>query len=174
MPKIIVCGGNGAGKSTLGRAIAQKFGWKFADIEDYYFAGSNTEYDYEAARTKEEVTALLLEDMETHTDFVLAAVKGSYGEAASMFDCAVFITAPIEVRMKRVRERSYKRFGDRILPGGDMHEKEERFFDMVENRSEDDVTEWLSSLNIPVIKVDGTQAIEKSVAVMQQELSKIL
>lgn len=174
MARIIVCGGNGAGKSTLGRVLAQKLGWKFTDIEDYYFTGNNNEYDYGAARTREEVAALLLEDMKAYTDFVLSAVKGNYGEAASMFDCAVFITVPKNVRMKRVRERSHKKFGDRMLPGGDLYEKEERFFNMVENRSEDDITDWLNSLNIPVIKIDGTQAIEKSVADMQQELAKLL
>lgn len=51
MNKIIVCGGNGAGKSTLGKYLAEKLGWKFIDIEDYYFPPSNTDYNYEAART---------------------------------------------------------------------------------------------------------------------------
>ena len=35
--KIIICGGNGAGKSTLGKALAEKTGWEFRDVEDYYF-----------------------------------------------------------------------------------------------------------------------------------------
>ena len=174
MARIIICGGNGAGKSTLGKALACELGWKFADIEDYYFTENNTEYNYETARTKEEVTALLLEDMRKHTDIVLAAVKGNYGEeAASMFDCAIFISVPKEFRMKRVWERSYQKFGDRMLPGGDLYEKEKRFFNIVEKRSENDVEEWLSSLNIPVIKIDGTQAIEKSVMVIRQELKKL-
>ena len=159
--KIIVCGGNGAGKSTLGRKLAQELGWKFMDIEDYYFPPNNTNYNYSEARTKEEVIDLLLQDMKRYNNLVLACVKGNYGpEVASMFTSAILIDVPKEIRMKRVRDRSYQKFGDRMLPGGDLYEKEERFFDMVEQRSEKDVTEWLDTINIPVIRVDGTQTIE--------------
>ncbi|HKM33996.1 MAG TPA: hypothetical protein VJY54_04545 [Lachnospiraceae bacterium] len=59
-----------------------------------------------------------------------------------------------------MRDRSYQKFGDRMLPGGDLYEKEESFFDMVEQRSVKDVTEWLDTINIPVIQVDGTKTIE--------------
>ena len=41
---IIVCGMNGAGKSTLGRALAQKLGYRFIDIEDMYFPKTDPNY----------------------------------------------------------------------------------------------------------------------------------
>lgn len=162
--KIIVCGGNGAGKSTLGKQLAQQLGWKFMDIEDYYFPEKNADYDYATARTRDEVADLLVEDMQKYDDFVLASVKGNYGEAVtSMFNCAVFISVPKEIRMERVKKRSYQKFGDRMLQGGDLYEQEQSFFDMVERRSEKDVTDWLQSMNIPVIQVDGTQSIDSNV-----------
>lgn len=162
--KIIICGGNGAGKSTIGRKLAQELGWKFMDIEDYYFPSNKGNYNYEMARTREEVTALLLKDIKKYDAFILASVKGDYGaEIASMFTGAILISVPKEIRMKRVRDRSYQKFGDRMLQGGDLFEKEKRFFDMVEKRSEKDVTQWLESAHIPVIQVDGTQPIENSV-----------
>ena len=34
---VILCGLNGSGKSTLGRALAQRLGWEFLDIEDCFF-----------------------------------------------------------------------------------------------------------------------------------------
>ena len=165
MARIIVCGGNGAGKSTLGKALALALGYRFADIEDYYFDKENTEYDYAAARTKEDVTAMLLEDVKCCGDFVFAAVRGNYGtHVEELLTHAVFINVPKETRMRRVRERSYRKFGNRMLPDGDLYEKEEKFFAMVERRSDDDVAEWLNRLDIPTIKVDGTQPVEKSVA----------
>ena len=33
---VILCGLNGSGKSTLGRALAQRLGWEFLDIEDCF------------------------------------------------------------------------------------------------------------------------------------------
>lgn len=169
--KIIICGGNGAGKSTFGRALSQKLGWHFMDIEDYYFPEKNGDYAYKTARTKDEVKKLLLEDMKKYPDFVLASVKGSYGEEiASMFTCAIFVSVPKELRMKRVWDRSYQRYGERILQGGDLYAREKGFFDMVERRSESDVTEWLDSIGIPVIRVDGAQPVEKNVGIIFQAL----
>ena len=84
--KIIICGLNGAGKSTLGKALAEKLGWKFMDIEAYYFPENNVDYSAAAARTKAEVTKLLCEDLQKYENFVLAAVKGNFGETVmSMF-----------------------------------------------------------------------------------------
>ena len=170
---IILCGGNGAGKSTLGEALARKLGRTFLDIETYYFPNREADYTYAAPRTQEEATKLLLEDMRRHEKFVFAAVKGNYGEeVVSMLTGAVLLSVPKAIRMKRVKDRSYQKFGDRILPGGDLHRQEERFFAMVENRSEQDVEQWLDTVPIPVLRVDGTQSIDSSVRYICARLAR--
>lgn len=162
--RIIVCGGNGAGKSTLGKQLAKELGWTFRDIEDYYFPEESADNKYATGRTEAEVAALLLEDMKRYDNFVLASVRGNYSEEiVSLFTCAVVIEVPKEVRMKRIRTRSYGQFGDRILPGGELYEQQERFFAMVENRPKDYATKWLETLEIPVIYVDGTEMVERNV-----------
>lgn len=172
--RIIVCGGNGAGKSTLGKRLAAEIGWTFKDIEEYYFPVKNTDYNYSEARTKEEVSELLLTDMKKHEDFILASVKGEFGsEVSQMFTCAILIEAPKELRMERVRDRSNQKFGDRMLPGGDLYEKEEKFFDMVQNRPEDYTTKWLETVDMPIIRVDGTCEIEANVEKIKEELRKM-
>ena len=162
--KIIVCGGNGAGKSTIGKQLAQELGWTFRDIEDYYFPVKTTDNKYATGRTGEEVAVLLAEDMKRRENLILASVRGNHSdEIVSMFTCVVVVEVPKEVRMERIRNRSYGQFGDRILPGGDLHEQQERFFSMVENRPEDYPTKWLEGLEIPVITVDGTKKVESNV-----------
>lgn len=163
--KIIVCGCNGAGKSTLGPALAKALGCVFKDIEDYYFPDKTGGYAYGKPRTREQAAAALLADMKRHSDMVLAAVKGNYGnEAASQFTAAVFLHTPKEVRMHRVRDRSFQKFGERMLPGGDLYESENAFFSMVEKRTEEEISLWLSGLNIPVIHADGTKPAEENAA----------
>ncbi len=160
--RIIICGGNGAGKSTLGKALAKKLACPFMDIEAYFFSKADT--DYAQSRTKEEAVALLLQDMKSHPDFVFAAVKGNYGkDIQELFTCAVLVSVPKEVRLSRVKDRSFQKFGNRMLPGWDMWEKEQAFFDMVAQRSEQDVQEWLCSVRIPVIQVDGTKPVDENV-----------
>jgi len=155
---ILICGLNGAGKSTLGKVLAEKLGFHFIDNEDLYFPKTDPAYVYTAPRTRDEVEALLLQEIKIHEDFVFASVKGDYGEnVCARFDYAVLLTVPRELRLRRVRERSFQKFGSRMLPGGDLHEQEEGFFALAASRAEDTVEEWVQDLSCPVIRVDGTR-----------------
>ena len=161
---IIVCGLNGSGKSTLGKALANKLHFHFIDIEDLFFPKSDPQYLYASPRTKEEAERLLWNAITTHENFVFAAVKGDYGERVyPYFTYAVRIDAPKDVRMQRVKSRSFQKFGKRMQRGGDLHEAEERFFAFAASRSETLVEDWLESLNCPVLRVDGTKAIAQNV-----------
>ncbi len=172
--RIIVCGGNGAGKSTLGKRLAEELGWIFKDIEEYYFPACNIDYNYSEARTKAEVSELLLADMKEHENLILASVKGEFGtDVSQLFTCAILLEVPKALRMERVRDRSNQKFGDRMLPGGDLYKKEEQFFDMVEKRPDDYVTRWLETVDMPIITVDGTCSIDVNVVKIKEELRKL-
>ena len=162
--RIVLSGGNGAGKSTLGKALAAAMNLPFLDIEDYYFPKSDPGYLYAAQRTEKEAIALLLADVKRLDGFVLAAVKADYTpELSSRFTHAILVDVPKDIRMQRVRERSFGKFGKRMLPGGDLWEREERFFAMVQNRSDDRFLRWLDSLAIPVLHADGLLPVEQNV-----------
>lgn len=65
----------------------------------------------------------------------MASVKGNFNkDIVSHFMCAVYIETPQETRIKRVYERSYNKFGERMLEGGDLYEKEKAFFDFVKSK----------------------------------------
>ncbi len=162
---ILICGLNGVGKSTLGKLLAQRLGWQFIDNEDLYFPKIDERYAYSDPKSKEEVIRLLEERIEKDRRFVFAAVKGDYGEKlASLLDYAIVVEVPREIRLARVRERSFRRFGERIREGGDLAERENAWFSLVESRPEDYVETWLKSVICPVIRVDGTRPIEENVA----------
>ncbi len=161
---IIVCGLNGAGKSTLGKALAERLDFHFIDIEDLYFPKTNADYPYASPRTREEVEQLLMQEINLQGHFVLASVKGDYGKAfAQTLSCAVMLTVPKDIRIERVRNRSFQKFGDRILPGGNLQEQEENFFRFVESRSESAVEEWIQTLTCPILRLDGTKPIAENV-----------
>lgn len=161
---ILMCGLNGAGKSTLGKALAERLGFYFIDNEDLYFPKTDPGYLYAVSRTQEEVEKLLLQEVTAHETFVFAAVHGNYGEAVyPFFHYAVLLQVPREVRMERVRSRSFQKFGSRMLPGGDLHEREERFFDFVRCRAEDTVEKWIPCLRCPVMRLDGTRPVEENI-----------
>ncbi len=172
--RIIICGLNGAGKSTLGKILAKRLHYEFRDIEDYYFPKTDDKYEYSVQRTEEEVAALLLKDLEEHADIVLASVRGNYSEQIEkLFDLAVYIDIPKETRMARIRKRSNDKFGDRMLPGGDLYESEERFFKLVEARTDDHAKAWLSDLSCPVIYIDGITEVEENAKMLEEKVSQM-
>lgn len=171
---IIICGLNGSGKSTLGKELAKLLNYKFIDVEDYYFIKNNSNYKYDYSRSKDEVITLLLQDINKNENFVMTSVIGNYGgEIISKYTCAIMINIPIEIGLKRIKKRAYEQFGNRILLGGDLYEKEKHFFDMVALKSNKDIEKWVNTLDCPIIKVDGTKTIAHNLEFIINKLSKI-
>ena len=161
---ILICGLNGAGKSTLGQILAERLGYRFIDNEDFYFPKDDPSYLFAAPRSHEEVVRHLEELIEKDRRFVFAAVKGDYGEKLPAFlDHIVLIEVPREILSRRVRDRSYQKFGDRVLPGGDLYEKEQSWYALTDSRPEDYVTSWLEGTDCPVIRIDGTLPVEQNI-----------
>lgn len=168
---ILLCGLNGAGKSTIGRILAERMSWQFIDNEDLYFPKEDASYLFSNPRSKEEVIHLLEEKIEEDDRFVFAAVKGDYGEKLlTKLDYVVLIEVPKETRMERVKMRSAQKFGDRIQEKGDLADKENAWFSVVNSRPENFVTEWLERVACPVICIDGTAPVEENVNYLLEKL----
>lgn len=168
---ILICGLNGSGKSTLGKALAEKMDFYFVDNEDLYFPKTNPDYAYSSPRSREEVEKLLLKEINAHENFVFASVKGDYGDdVQSFFRYAVLLDVPKEIRIQRVRSRSFQKFGTRMLLGGDLYEQEEKFFEFVQSRPENTVEEWIQTLKCPILRIDGTRAIQENVDFIIEQL----
>ncbi len=165
---IIMCGLNGSGKSTLGKVLAERLHFYFIDNEDLYFPKTDPIYIYAAPRTREEVKNLFFNEIKAHKNFVFSSVKGDYGE--SIYQYAVLIDVPKDIRIERVKNRSFQKFGSRMLSGGDLYEQEQRFFDLVKSRAEDTVEKWVQSLNCPIIRIDGTKPIEENINLIIEQI----
>lgn len=72
--------------------------------------------------------------------------------------------------MERIKNRSFQEFGNRMLPGGYLYEQEERFFDFVKHRAENGVEEWVSSVNRPTIRIDGTKSIQENINLIVDQI----
>jgi len=168
---ILLCGCNGSGKSTLGTALARRLQCPFIDAEDVCFPDRRPGSPYGAARPREEVERRLLEKARAYGRFVFAAVKGDYGISA-FFRYAVLLDVPPDIRMQRIRERSFRQFGDRMLPGGDLYEREERFFEMAASRTGEEIAGWFDSLEgVRRLRLDGTEPVEENVKRIVEAIS---
>lgn len=154
---IIILGANGSGKSTLGRELARVLNYAHFDVEDYWFF--KTDMPYTAIRPQEERNEMLLSDMKKHGSFVVSGDISGWGdEFLTMFDLAVFLTAPTEIRMKRIENREYARWGDRVCEGGDMYESQKKFREFAATRNVGLLEQSASLYLCPILRVDGTKA----------------
>ena len=159
---ICVCGLNGCGKTTLARALAEALKFRHMDAEDYFFLPAEIPYSH--PRSREEAQALLLADMREMPHFVFSAVNGDMGEEINvMYRLVVYLETAHEVRMERIQKRAYDRFGDRMLPGGDLYEQEQAFLDFAASRSADRVEVWLRTLPCRLLRLDGTASINANI-----------
>lgn len=152
---IIIIGLNGSGKSTVCRELAQRLNYKRMDVEDYYFPES--EIPYAVSRTREEVEQMIIEDINKYKNYVLCSVNCNWNaNIMDTFRLAVLLSAPLEIRMERIKQREVLRFGERVLEGGDMYESQKRFHDFVASRSAEDVKKKTGILNCPILEIDAT------------------
>ncbi len=173
MMGILVCGLNGSGKSTLGRMLADRMGYRFIDSEDLWFPKTDPSYPFSGIRSEEEPIRLLEEIIGENSRFVFAAVRGDYGDKLiAARDRIVLMEVPKEIRSRRIRERSYRKFGDRILPGGDLYDRESKWFSLADSRPDAYVTDWLETAGCPVIRIDGTLPAEKNADYIVSVLSE--
>ncbi len=158
---IAIVGLNGSGKTTLGRGLAQRLGYYRMDVEDYYFPKSDV--PYAVARTREEVERLMLADIESHGDFVLSAVCADFASIEKYYSLVVYLEAPKQERMERIRRRSIDRFGERVLPGGDLYESEEKFFTFAAKRTPEKIEKWIKNVSCTTIRIDSRKPTEELV-----------
>jgi len=152
---IIVFGANASGKKTLGRELARILSYNHLDIQDYWFEKSEIPYTVE--RLREDFLRLMLADIEKYHSFVLTAVTGDFGNIIPQFyELGVYVSAPLELRMERIKKRAYDLHGARVLKGGDMYEQSQEFLDFARNRPLSKIEQWAQALNCPVVRVDGT------------------
>ena len=170
---IIVFGASGAGSTALGKEIAERLNYQHLDIDDYLWRW-DTEIPLTVVRSQAERTKYLMRDIKKHPKFV---ISGTIFNDRALFhpllDAAVFVSTPAETCAERVRTREYARWGERVLPGGDMY-KSTRFHgdfdDYVINAEKYETADiskfgrklheqWISELPCPVLRADGTKSI---------------
>lgn len=171
--RIIICGLNGSGKTTLGRELSKRINYIHKDVEDYYFS-NEAGYKYGQARSKEDVAKDIENDFNKYENIIFTSCKGDYGNVSNMCDLAIYIRLDKDTRLNRVKERSYKQFGERILEGGDLYEKENEFWNMVYNKDEAAVEEWFDELRCTKIEIDGKKELDEKIEVIVGKIENMV
>ncbi len=169
--RIGITGAPGCGVTTLGRALAARLGALHIDTDDHYWVATDPPY-----REKRDVPARLAgirAEQARSGRWVLSGMLEGWAEgAAAEAELIVFLEAPTEVRLARLRARESQRFGDSLLPGGAMHETHREFIAWAAHyedgtqpgRNRPRQERWLAGLAKPVLRLDSQQSVDELAA----------
>ena len=177
--RIHILGASGSGTTTLGRALAARLQCPHFDTDDYFWLPTDPPFTTQRERT--ERAQLLMDDLTAHDAWVLSGSLCGWGDVAiPRLSWSSSYGFPTTVRMERLRRREHARFGERILPGGDMYEASQAFLawaasydegglDIRSRRRHD---QWLSTLPCPILCFEGEYSIEEHLAVLMVEIQR--
>ena len=177
--RIYITGASCAGVTTLGRHLSTHLGVRHVDVDDYYWMPTNPPF------TTKRPPADRVSMMQQALGDAGGVLTGScmvWGEALiANAELIVFVATPTPVRLERLAARETQRFGDRIAPGGDMHQIHVAFREWASQYDDPQFSgrnrawheAWLSQQTAPVLRIDGLKRPEQMVADVVHALSRL-
>ena len=124
---IHVFGASGSGTSTLAKAICDRTGFHMIEVDSYFWLP--TDPPFTIRRSSDESTALMQKDIDRFKNVVVAGSAAGWGDfLIPQLSLAIRLVTPTEIRIERIKQREFMRFGERIQPGGDMYEQHQKFW----------------------------------------------
>ncbi len=169
-PRIHITGASGTGVSTLGQALAEVLSVPFVESDDAFWMPTNPQFT-----TKRPIPERLevLVQAQGPAGWVVAGSLCGWGDRAiENADLIVFLSAPKDQRIERLRRRERAWFGARIDPGGDMARIHEEFMAWAAQYDDPHFTgrsrvmheTWLMEQTVPVLRLQGTEDVGDLVA----------
>lgn len=176
--RIQIIGAACSGKSTLCEYISKKTGSYWIDTDKYIWKDE----DYTENYSLEERMEMYNKDISLHSDYI---VSGSvYFWNPNGFpnkELLVLLLLDEEVRIKRLYDREYKRFGERMLEGGDHFEISKEFLDWCKTyytADENEISSFashklrLKQANCKTLVLDSNQPLESLYSCVIHEFLK--
>jgi hypothetical protein len=180
MPRIHILGASGSGTSTLGSALARRLDVSHTDADSLYWVP--TDPPYTTPRPPDDRQALLLRTLPISGRWVFSGAATKWAAPLEPhYDLVVFLRLDAAIRMDRLRRREARRFGTRILPGGDMAATNTAFiawaesYDTAGSLRRGLVTHeaWLADQPAPVLRLDSQAPVESLVAAVLSRIESI-
>ena len=176
--RVHITGAAGSGTTTLGRALAQHLALPHFDTDDFYWLPVEPAYSKKrdpAARIR-----LMQELFAPRRAWILSGSLMGWGDdLAPLFDLVVFLRAPTDERLNRLRQREMVRVGAAaIAEGGARYQDHVAFLDWAtqydrsdfDGRSLQRHEVWLAELRCPIVRLDSTKPVDDLVAQVTVEM----
>ena len=168
--RIHIFGASGSGTTTLAAAVANATSLTHIDTDEFFWIHTNP--PFRIVREPAERQDMLRQALEKTDSWVLSGSLCGWGDfAIPMFDLAVFLYIPEDIRMHRLQERETDRYGPEIENPGDPRYKTHvsflewaRAYDTggLEMRSKATHEKWISTLPCPVLRLENSRTVQEN------------
>jgi len=162
--RVHITGPSGSGTTTVGRLLALRLDYPHFDSDDFYW--TPTSVPYRIKRERVERIRLMEELFAARPDWIVSGSLMGWGDGLiPRFNLVVYLYAPAEARINRLRDREAGHFGaDATASGGWRNKETEEFLEWAshyedgtrEGRSQSEHEAWLAALPCPVLRLDAT------------------
>ncbi|SFM74463.1 hypothetical protein SAMN05421832_10687 [Psychrobacillus psychrodurans] len=123
---------------------------------------------------------MLKHDLSKYQKCVLSgAICGWGDEFKTCFDLIIFLWIPQNVRLERLQQREFQRYGNQILVGGSKHDQSMAFLEWaslydeagMEVRSKMLHEHWMSDVGCPILRIEGDYTVEERMNLVLNYLS---
>jgi len=177
--RVHIMGASGSGTTTLGRALADRLAAPHHDCDDYYWLPTSP--PFREKRPAADRLRLMEQMFLGRSNWVLSGSLDGWGNVLiPLLDLVVFVRAPTDFRLMRLRDRETRHFGaEAVSPGGWRHDETEQFIDWAshyddgsrEGRTLTRHEAWLKTVTCPTFRADGARAIVDIVQDIVQALT---
>lgn len=177
---IHILGPSGSGTTTIAKKLSKEYNLSHFDADDYFW--KQTKPPYQKLRSIAERRRLLREDLKNTEKWIISGSFCGWGDVfMEEFDLVIYLWAPINVRIRRLKSREQRRFGSAVLPGGKMFERHQKFldsaarydYDQTEFRNKRSHEEWMQKLDCPVLKIKGQKTPAEIIGIIKNKIKKI-
>jgi len=177
--RIHIFGASGSGTTTLGKKLCEELGYFFMDTDDYFWLPTDPKFTVK--RSAQERIELMTADINVHPNVVISGALAGWGDVLiPCFTLAIRLHTDPAVRIARLREREFQRFGSRIQEGGDMYAQHQQFIEWAKQydtgdlrmRSRAQHDRWQEKLCCELLHLDGADAPEKNAAIIAAHLKE--
>lgn len=174
---IHIFGASGSGATTLAKAISTEYGFHFIDIDDAIW--ENTDPPFSVKRSESVSFEMVSKQLREHNRCVISGAFIGWGDSfKDQLDLVIYMNLPLSVRLERIQRREEKRFGKRILEGGDLYQKHHDFLEWVSQydeldesvRSKKQHQNWLLDLSCPVVVITDVLSVDQLLEVVKPYL----